>query len=92
MSAFDPKRTSETVLRFIDLNLLPTACFTLVVSGVRGATSRISPGPCPRCGGQLEFKANVAAPGTGSGTYFFVCKDCDHNTVDKNRLETNAAR
>ena len=53
----------------------------------------ISPGPCPRCGGELELKANVSSLGKGSKIYFFQCKDCDHiHTVDGNRLNTIADR
>jgi len=53
----------------------------------------MSPGPCPRCGGNLEFKANVSSLGQGSEICFFECKDCDHiHTVDETRLDTDADR
>ena len=38
----------------------------------------ICPGRCPRCGGELQFKANVGSLGQDSETYFFQCKECDH--------------
>jgi len=54
------------------------------MSGVHG----ISSGPCPRCGGELEFKASVGGLGNGSETYFFECKGCDNiHTVDEDRLD-----
>jgi predicted nucleic acid-binding Zn ribbon protein len=85
----DPKRWH----RHINLNHLPTACFTLLVSGVHGATYRYESRPCPRCGGNLEFKANVSSLGQGSEICFFECKDCDHiHTVDETRLDTDADR
>ena len=34
--------------------------------------------PCPRCGGELEFKDTVESPTTGSPVHFFQCKDCGH--------------
>ena len=93
MSDYDPKRTSETVLRF-NLNLSPTACFTLVVSGVRGCKLPASVLALARAAAaNSNLKANVATPGTGSGTFFFACKDWDHiHIVDETRLETDAAR
>jgi hypothetical protein len=44
----------------------------------------ISPGPCPHCGGELEWKASVGGLGTRLETHFFQCKACDHiHTIKK---------
>jgi hypothetical protein len=44
----------------------------------------ISPGPCPHCGGELEWKASVGSLGTRLETHFFQCKACDHiHTIKK---------
>ena len=37
-----------------------------------------SGGPCPRCGGKMEFKETVGSLKTGSPVHFFQCKDCGY--------------
>jgi hypothetical protein len=73
-----------------NLNHLPAAGFTLLTSEYAVRPTGISPGRCPRCGGELQFKANVGSLGKDAETYFFQCKDCDHiHTVDENRLNAD---
>jgi hypothetical protein len=44
----------------------------------------ISPGPCPHCGGELEWKASIGGLETPEKTHFFQCKGCNHvHTVEK---------
>ena len=63
------------------------------MSGVRVQPTGISLSPCPRCGGELEFKASVGRLRKGSETYFFECKDCDHiHTIDENRQNKETDR
>ena len=48
-----------------------------------GAVQPSNPGPCPHCGGKLEFKGTIESPITGSPVDFFQCKDCGRvQTVD----------
>ena len=35
----------------------------------------MSPGPCPHCGGTLEWKATVG-PETTAQTHFYQCESC----------------
>ena len=45
----------------------------------------LSPGPCPHCGGELEYKASVASIRVGSEIHFFTCKGCDHiHSIESN--------
>jgi hypothetical protein len=63
------------------------------MSGDAVQLTGINPGRCPRCGGELEFKANVGSLGEGSETYFSECSDCDHiHTVNEKRVNTDADR
>ena len=44
-----------------------------------------NPGPCPRCGGKLEFRQTVERREKGNDVHFFQCKDCGHiDTRDNN--------
>ena len=36
--------------------------------------TRTNPGPCPHCGGKLEFKDTIESPITGSPVDFFSAK------------------
>jgi uncharacterized Zn finger protein len=39
--------------------------------------------PCPRCGGELEFRHTVESHRTGALVHFFRCEDCGCiNTVE----------
>jgi DNA-directed RNA polymerase subunit M/transcription elongation factor TFIIS len=38
----------------------------------------ISPGPCPHCGNEMEWKAKVGGIEKGPETHFFQCKGCDY--------------
>jgi len=41
-------------------------------------------GPCPHCGGKLEWKASVERLEQGLETHFFECNACGHiHTVEK---------
>jgi uncharacterized Zn finger protein len=41
-------------------------------------------GPCPHCGGKLEWKAGVEGLEQGLETHFFECNACGHiHTVEK---------
>jgi len=73
-----------------NLNHLPGADFTLLMSGVRSATYRHQSWPLPALRSELQFKANVGSLGKDSETYFFQCKDCDHfHTVDETRVNAD---
>ena len=45
---------------------------------VSGMTLIPHAGPCPRCGGKMEFKETVGSLKTGSPVQFFQCKDCGY--------------
>ena len=34
--------------------------------------------PCPRCGGELEFRHQVESHRTGAPVDFFRCEDCGY--------------
>jgi hypothetical protein len=47
--------------------------------------TRTNPGPCPRCGGKLEFRQTVERREKGDDVRFFQCKGCGHiDTRDNN--------
>ena len=43
----------------------------------------MKPGPCPRCGGTLEWKATVGTPQTVEA-HFYECESC-HHVVERER-------
>ena len=44
-----------------------------------------NPGPCRRCGGELEFRQTVERREKGNDVHFFKCKGCGHiDTRDNN--------
>jgi hypothetical protein len=50
-------------------------------------------GPCPRCGGKLEFRQTVERREKGDDVHFFQCKDCGHiDTRDNNERFSAPAR
>jgi len=40
--------------------------------------TRTNLGPCPRCGGKLEFRQTVERREKGDDVHFFQCKGCGH--------------
>ena len=47
--------------------------------------TRTNPGPCPRCGGKLEFRQTVERREKGDDVHFFQCNGCGHiDTCDNN--------
>jgi hypothetical protein len=38
----------------------------------------LSNGPCPHCGGDIEWKASVGSLEEGPETRFFECNGCGH--------------
>ena len=57
--------------------------------------AKINRGPCPRCGGALEFRHTVESHRTGAPVDFFRCKDCGYVHAVEHRtpaLEAAAKR
>jgi transcription elongation factor Elf1 len=51
----------------------------------------INPGPCPHCGGELEWNTSISSLGKRLETHFFLCSGCDHiHTVEKKPLGSGA--